>query len=152
MKELVREDHVKQTPHDADANALLDLLSKRSDGADHCPLWKKSLGLLDNMRRDGIDADVISYSAAIDACGSGGHWEEAVDLIRIIPRGHPRLRPNKIAYTAAVTACGRLGAWEETKRLFADMKNAGVQPDRITYNVLLLAMKNGHRKTTIHLK
>ena len=34
--------------------------------------------LLEDMRENDTAPDVISYSAAITACGKGGKWEEAL--------------------------------------------------------------------------
>jgi len=144
MKNIVKADHIKRYNEHvtAENSSLIDLIDE-SDNA--CQLWKKALDLLNKMKEDRIAPDVISYSAAINACGSGGRWKEAVQLIQTMKQGGPRVRPNKIAYTAAITACGRSGEWEEALRLYTDMKNAAVLPDRITYNAVLLALKNGNQ-------
>jgi pentatricopeptide repeat protein len=68
-------------------------------------LWMRALELLQQMKKDGIEPDGYSYSAAISACGSCGRWKEALDLIQIMQKGGPRNRPNKIAYTAAIGTC-----------------------------------------------
>lgn len=65
-------------------------------------LWPKALGLLDQMKEDGIEPDGFSYSSAINCCGAEGQWEEACNLIEVMKRGGPRTRPNKIAYTSAI--------------------------------------------------
>jgi pentatricopeptide repeat protein len=76
---------------------------------DEQQLWKKALQLLDRMKRDGIDPDGFSYSAAISCCGAGGRWKEALSLIQTMQNGDPRTRPNKIAYTAAI--CKFIASW-----------------------------------------
>lgn len=69
---------------------------------DEVQLWTRALELLGQMREDGAEPDTYSYSAAISACGSGGRWEEALELMRIMKEGGPKTRPNRIAYTAAI--------------------------------------------------
>jgi pentatricopeptide repeat protein len=68
-------------------------------------LWRKALGLLDQMKKDGIEPDGFCYSSAINCCGSEGRWKEACELIETMKQGGPRTRPNKIAYTAAIGEC-----------------------------------------------
>ncbi|CAM9964431.1 unnamed protein product, partial [Sphacelaria rigidula] len=39
--------------------------------------WEQALALLREMRTVGITPDVMTYSAAISACGHSKRWEEA---------------------------------------------------------------------------
>lgn len=108
---------------------------------DEQQLWTKALDLLERIKQDGLEPDGFSYSAAISCCGAGGRWKEALALIRTMQSGGPKTRPNKIAYTAAISACGRSGKHAEALRLFTDMKEQGLQPDRVAYNALLSALR-----------
>ena len=112
---------------------------------DEDQLWRKAMNLLDQMKKEGVAPDAISYSSAIIACGSAGRWKEALELIKIMQKGGPTTRPNRIAYTNAITACGRSGEYEHALRLFNDMKNDGLQPDRVSYNALISALKVAHQ-------
>jgi pentatricopeptide repeat domain-containing protein 1 len=69
---------------------------------DEDQLWIRALGLLEQMKKDGLEPDGFSYSAAISCCGTGGRWEEALRLIETMQSGGPKTRPNKISYTAAI--------------------------------------------------
>ena len=91
-------------------------------GIDEAHLWRKALGLLKQMKEERIWPDEYSYSAAISACGSGGRFQEALDLIKTMRAGGSKLRPNKIAYTGAISACARSGEWAPALQLFIDMK------------------------------
>eukprot|EP00549_Striatella_unipunctata_P025407 CAMPEP_0118691436 /NCGR_PEP_ID=MMETSP0800-20121206/10681_1 /TAXON_ID=210618 ORGANISM="Striatella unipunctata, Strain CCMP2910" /NCGR_SAMPLE_ID=MMETSP0800 /ASSEMBLY_ACC=CAM_ASM_000638 /LENGTH=298 /DNA_ID=CAMNT_0006589219 /DNA_START=20 /DNA_END=916 /DNA_ORIENTATION=+ len=101
--------------------------------------------LLDQMKADGIELDGYSYSSAISACGHGGRWKEALELIRQMKEGGPKTRPNRVAYTAAITACGRSGEWKHALELFDTMRNEGLQPDRVAYNALVFSLRVGRR-------
>ena len=64
--------------------------------------WSRSLLILGQMKKDKIEPDGFSYSSAISCCGAEGRWQEALELLKVMKRGGPKLRPNRIAYTAAI--------------------------------------------------
>ena len=106
-------------------------------------LSTKALDLLEQMKKECVEPDAYSYSGAISACASAGRWKEALDLMAQMKKGGPKTRPNRITYTAAISACGRAGEWEQALRLFDEMRNDGLQADRISYNVLVSALRIG---------
>jgi pentatricopeptide repeat protein len=65
-------------------------------------LWTRAVDILGQMTRDRLEPDGFSFSATISCCGSGGRWEEALKLIKMMQSGGPMTRPNKISYTAAI--------------------------------------------------
>ena len=77
--------------------------SDSTDTTDSEELWPTALHLLGQMKDDGIEPDGFSFSAAISCCGAEGRWKEALELIRLMKKGGPRTRPNRIAYTAAIS-------------------------------------------------
>jgi len=112
-------------------------------GIDEEQLWRKALDLIEQMKKDQVWPDAYSYSAAIGACGSGGNFEQALSLIKVMQNGPKKSRPNKIAYTEAISACARSGEWAPAQRLFVDMKVDKIVCDTVTYNALLSAFMNG---------
>ena len=54
------------------------------------------------MRRAGVPADVITYSAAISACGKGQQWQCTLRLLEEMRR--PGVPANVITYNAAISA------------------------------------------------
>ena len=63
----------------------------------------------------------------------------------MMQKGGERTQPNKVAYTAAITSCGRSGQVDHAIDLFRQMKNQGLQPDRVAYNALFSALRIGKR-------
>jgi pentatricopeptide repeat domain-containing protein 1 len=116
-------------------------VSKSSDDNEQEELWPKALGLLNQMKEDGIEPDGFCYSSAINCCGSEGRWKEACKLIEVMRTGGPKTRPNKIAYTAAIGACGRAGQSEMALELFETMASEGLKADRVAYNALFSALR-----------
>ena len=43
--------------------------------------WEKALTLPHKMRKDGMNANMISFSAAISACEKGGQWQQSSTLL-----------------------------------------------------------------------
>jgi pentatricopeptide repeat protein len=71
--------------------------------ADPGALWRRVLGLIEDMKLEGVPLDKFTYSSAINACGAAGRWEEAVDLIREMKvDGNRENKPNKVTYTSAI--------------------------------------------------
>jgi pentatricopeptide repeat protein len=132
-------------------NAVITSLSKAakrntkvgesSSTNDNQQLYPIVMGLLDEMKQDGIKPDGFTYSSAISCCGAEGLWEEALQIIDMMRRGGPRTQPNKVAYTAAITSCGRAGQADCAIRLFDEMKEQGLQIDRVAYNALFSALR-----------
>lgn len=152
-------------------NAAITALSKAAKQQSHKSsqdgqLWTRVMGLLDQMKSDGLEPDGFTFSSAIACCGAEGRWEEALHLIELMQDGGPRTRPNRvsedivsvlktedscltrchllhiqIAYTAAISSCGRSGQVEHALRLFRQMKEQGLSADRVAYNALFSALR-----------
>ena len=65
--------------------------------------------LLSSMRREGVELDAISYSAAISACEKASEWTYALDLLSSMRREGFEL--DTISYVAAISAGERESEW-----------------------------------------
>lgn len=99
----------------------------RGNGADDAkPLgseeegWVLVLGLMAEMRAEGVAPDAFTFTTAIAACGKAGQWERALDLLEEMEggwqpqeegaqRGTVAIAPNVAAINAAISACARAG-------------------------------------------
>ncbi|CAN0137278.1 unnamed protein product [Scytosiphon promiscuus] len=115
-----------------------------------------------------VRPDVVSYSAAITACGNSGEWRRAVALLRVMrEQGVP---PNVVSYNAAAHACvggrkrhrkGRLNGagagakppagaeeegWALVLALMAEMRKEGVDADVFTFSTAITACGNRRRR------
>lgn len=116
-------------------------ISKSHSDMEVPELWKTVMGLLEQMRKDGVEPDGFSYSSAIACCAAEGRWKEALELLEIMEKGGPRTRPNKIAYSAAISSCGKSGQVDQAFLLFSKMKDQGIAADRVAYNALFSALR-----------
>ena len=63
------------------------------------------MALLGSMGRAGMQADTITYSAAMSACEKGGGCGEALALLGKMKKKH-RIEADAISYDAAISTCG----------------------------------------------
>lgn len=66
--------------------------------------------------------NVVTYNAAMQACGSAGQWREALRLLRAMLAEN--IAPNATSFTSAIAACGAAGEWEQARRLLGAVKRA----------------------------
>ena len=64
--------------------------------------------------------EVISFSAAISACGKGGQWEQAWGLFHNMRR--TCITANVSSINAAILACKQGGHWEQALALLREMQ------------------------------
>ena len=91
--------------------------------------------LFEEMQRRGSQPNVITWNAAISACGKGAQWERALEMLEEMQRRG--LQPNVITWSAAISACAKGAQWERALELFEEMQRRGLQPDVITWNAAI---------------
>ena len=97
--------------------------------------------MLEQMRSEGIEPNVITYSAAISACEKGKKWEKALSLLEQMRDA--RIKPDVISYSAAISACEKGGQWERALSLLEQMRGEGIEPDVISYSAAISACEKG---------
>ena len=43
--------------------------------------WQRARALMQEMRSQGLQADVITYNSTVSACGKGEQWQSALELL-----------------------------------------------------------------------
>ncbi|CAE7813151.1 smyd2-a [Symbiodinium sp. CCMP2592] len=98
--------------------------------------WSWALELLEELRsQSGVDVQTLhsAYGAAMEACQRASRWEPALELLSEIRR-LPKTRPTAANYRSAILACERAGEMLKALWLLEEMLEAGLKPDRATYN------------------
>jgi len=79
-----------------------------------------AVGLLAEVKQQGLEPDVITYNAAISACEKGSRTDTALDLLaEMKQRG---VEPNVITYSAVISACEKGSRTDTALELLAEMK------------------------------
>lgn len=89
--------------------------------------------------------NVVTYNAAMQACGSAGQWREALRLLRAMLADN--IAPNATSFTSAIAACGSAGEWEQARRLLGAVKGVeGAAPLSVgSYNAAIKACGDAGR-------
>ena len=75
--------------------------------------------MLEESHLQGLQANVITYSADISACEKGTQWRRALGLLnKMISQG---MQADVITYSAAVSACGKGKQWQRALELFEEV-------------------------------
>ena len=77
--------------------------------------WEQALELLVQMERKEVQLDIISFDAAISACGKAGEWEQALVLFDLSAQ---KAQPNIITCSTVISACGNAGEWPRALHFF----------------------------------
>lgn len=99
---------------------------------------------MDQMRKDRVAPDLITYSALINACEKGGQWQAALEQLSTMVC--EQVQPNVITFNSAISACEKGAPAEVVVGLLDQMHAAGVQPDTITMNAAMLACGKGRKQ------
>eukprot|EP00929_Paragymnodinium_shiwhaense_P026314 TRINITY_DN15678_c0_g1_i1.p1 TRINITY_DN15678_c0_g1~~TRINITY_DN15678_c0_g1_i1.p1 ORF type:complete len:906 (+),score=208.85 TRINITY_DN15678_c0_g1_i1:161-2878(+) len=113
-------------------------------------LWRHALGLLSNMERDGVAADVVVLNAALSAMERGGEWPHALRLLGDLHKWG--VAPDRVSYNTAISACKRGANWRMALKLLETMSRHEVAKDTITYNSAISACeRDGQWAMALHL-
>jgi pentatricopeptide repeat domain-containing protein 1 len=107
-------------------------------------VWQQALKLLNEMEEKGIEPSEVTYSITIKACGAGGQWRKALDLLESMRS--KKLPINLYVYNAAITAVSKAAKqlsksgysdgqlWMEVIALLGHMRQDGIEPDGFSFS------------------
>eukprot|EP00752_Nemacystus_decipiens_P010169 g9062.t1 len=94
-----------------------------------------ALEIFNEMERDGVPWDVVSYNTAILACDKLEDAGRAVQLLQQAKKNG--VVPDVFSYNTVLSALGHSCLWQEAAKIFEEMHDAGVVPSLMTYNTLI---------------
>nr|CAB3501172.1 unnamed protein product [Digitaria exilis] len=101
---------------------------------------ERAKSVMNEMRRNGLCPDLISWSILIDIHGTSQNRDGAVQALRRMQRIGMKL--NVSAYTVAIKACVANKDLKLALHLFDEMKTHQLKPNLVTYKTLLTARSN----------
>ncbi|CAJ1378179.1 unnamed protein product [Effrenium voratum] len=103
--------------------------------------WQRSLCLLAELQERRLRSSVVSYNAAISACG--GRWQWAVHLLRsLLEQG---LQATVVTFNAAISGCERGDQWQLALELLAEIQSRSLQRSQISFNAAISACERGEQ-------
>ncbi|KAL2632836.1 hypothetical protein R1flu_004315 [Riccia fluitans] len=105
-----------------------------------CSQDPKSLkDIMDNVTEAGLTPDRTSWSTLIDAYGSKGNLQEAINAFDCMRKAG--ITPDLVAYTSIIKACVQAKDADLAFRFFHELKEVGLRPNKVTYNTLFKAQR-----------
>lgn len=99
----------------------------------------EALGVFESMKALGLRPNIVSYNAAIDACGKGGvDLQLTAGLFREML--HCGVLPDRKTFNSLLAACSRAGHLEDARMMFDEMIRLGIGRDIYTYNTFIDAV------------
>mmetsp|Transcript_42777 Transcript_42777/g.118137 ORF Transcript_42777/g.118137 Transcript_42777/m.118137 type:complete len:725 (+) Transcript_42777:335-2509(+) len=106
-----------------------------------------SIKLLREAVSSRVTPNMISVGAAITACRSIQHWQQALVLLHLALEA--RARMDSLAYNMALGACEEGSFWEGAIAIMSAMRRdaGGAHVDAVSINTVMSACKSAHRWT-----
>lgn len=126
--ELMR-DQVWYRPYIGIYIKLITMLGK-------CKQPEKAHELFQAMIEEGCAPNLESYTALVSAYSRSGRLGEAFALLDRM-KATAGCRPDVQTYSILIKSCLHAYDFEKVKSLLADMTQAGIRPNTVTYNTLI---------------
>jgi pentatricopeptide repeat protein len=121
-----------------------------------CGNWERALALLVHMQHQGLQPDAVNYNSAIMACGEGGAWQRADELVQTMTTAaatatNHRLQPTVNTYACLIVALGKAGQWQRALAVLRSMQRSTSsssssssssmpRPNAMVYNAAIRAL------------
>ncbi|BBN14565.1 protein MpPPR_38 [Marchantia polymorpha subsp. ruderalis] len=99
--------------------------------------------LLEQMRKDDLRPDRVTYTTMIIVYSRKGHHKEAINIFREMLEQD--CHPDILTYNAVLNAHGKLGDIQGMLHVHQSMVAQQVDPDTVTFNIILSALARAGR-------
>uniref|UniRef100_A0ACD5XY28 Uncharacterized protein n=1 Tax=Avena sativa TaxID=4498 RepID=A0ACD5XY28_AVESA len=93
--------------------------------------------LLDAMRGQGIEPDLVSFNTLINARAKSGSLAPGAAFDLLLEVRQAGLRPDVITYNTLISACSQGSILEDAVAVFEEMIGSDCRPDLWTYNAMV---------------
>ncbi|AED94067.1 Tetratricopeptide repeat (TPR)-like superfamily protein [Arabidopsis thaliana] len=109
-------------------------------------MWKKALGIVEEIREIGLPMDVEIYNSVIDTFGKYGELDEELqfgsfeDIGELVGKLKSQgVAPSANLFCTLANAYAQQGLCKQTVKVLKMMENEGIEPNLIMLNVLINA-------------
>mmetsp|Transcript_30158 Transcript_30158/g.55391 ORF Transcript_30158/g.55391 Transcript_30158/m.55391 type:complete len:1041 (+) Transcript_30158:135-3257(+) len=100
--------------------------------------------LLEDMVKQGIEPNLITYSAILKGYCQDNQIEKAFDVLDMM-RQTTKYRPDEIMFNSLLDGCARVGLYDRGMALLEEMQEVGVKPSNFTLSVLVKLASRGRQ-------
>jgi pentatricopeptide repeat domain-containing protein 1 len=111
---------------------------------------KRAMQLLDMLREDGLEPNVITYGTLMTACERCESMAGVSRVFRFMREDG--IEPNEIVYGAALSACRKAGEAERAFLLLRKMMRDGLEPNVATFNTVLMAQTEAKNRSAKNIE
>lgn len=122
-------------------------------GCEYAGQWKEAFYLLDKMRKQGVEANEVTFAAVIGACataiakqngensdsGIPEPQKKGLQLLNVMKKNPDMVNPNIQVYNAAIRACAEACDLKRAFKLLEEIEEAEIERTEITYGSLMTA-------------
>ncbi|CAK9089346.1 unnamed protein product [Durusdinium trenchii] len=103
--------------------------------------WQRSLGLLEQLQQEDVQANSIIYNTAISCCQAAiDGWQRAASLLVTDSEAFP----DEISFNAAISACEKAGEWQWALELLSVAKSLRLA-SLVGYSAVASATEKGQQ-------
>ncbi|KAI3520231.1 hypothetical protein L1887_09521 [Cichorium endivia] len=125
---LLRDSHMEESPNQNENEVFEKLLPNMNHPADYEPPLLPKV-FLPNTRM---------YTTLMKGYMKAGRIKDTVRMLEAMRNQEDSSsHPDHVSYTTVVSALVNVGAMEKARQVLSEMSKAGIQANRITYNILL---------------
>jgi pentatricopeptide repeat protein len=106
------------------------------DACSRCAEMNRIPDLLQSMMSQGIEPNLITYSAILKGYCQENRLDEAFELLEGMLQS-TKFKPDEIMYNTLLDGCARQGYYERGMTLLGEMEKAGIKPSCFTLSVLV---------------
>ncbi|GAB2263010.1 hypothetical protein Droror1_Dr00004007 [Drosera rotundifolia] len=100
-----------------------------------CRMWGYARKLFDEMRERGVRRNQFTYSMLVSGYAKAGMYGDALALVRLMEED--RVVGDVVLYGNVISLCWKMGQYEKAVSVFSTMKQLGIQPYMMVYDVMI---------------
>merc|ERR1719174_3528083 len=100
--------------------------------------------LLDSMRKDGVEPDLVTYSSLVKGYSLAGDVRRGFKVLEEM-RSSSKLHPDEIMYNVLLDGCARETLVDDALKLLQAMQKDGISPSNHTLSILVKLLGRAKR-------
>jgi len=118
-------------------NTLIDACARSGEVS-------RTPGILEDMSRQGIEANLVTYSVVLKGLCHDNQLDKAFELMETMKKSK-HSKPDELAYNTLLDGCARQSLYHRGMQVFAMMEAEGTAPSNFTLSILVKLANRGRK-------